>query len=87
LQDIRNKQNTKEWKSHYDVRAGIEGTLSQGIRALGLRRCQYLGLAKTQLQHVFTAAGINVLRLGDWMAGVTPAKTRRSRFAILAPTI
>jgi len=86
LQDIRNKQNTEEWKSQYDVRAGIEGTLSQGIRALGLRKCRYLGLAKTQLQHVFTAAGINVLRLGDWMAGVSPATTRRSRFAMLSPT-
>jgi len=87
LQDIRNKQNTEEWKAQYDVRAGIEGTLSQGIRVLSLRKCRYIGLAKTQLQHVFTAAGINVLRLGDWMAGVIPAKTRRSRFALLAPII
>jgi transposase len=31
-------------------RAGIEGTLSEGIRAHGLRRARYIGLAKTHLQ-------------------------------------
>lgn len=43
----RQAQLTQEWKSRYNVRAGIEGTLSQGIRAFGMRRTRYIGLAKT----------------------------------------
>jgi hypothetical protein len=38
----------------YSKRAGIEGTISQGVRTLGLRCTRYLGLIKTHLGHVFT---------------------------------
>ena len=61
-----------EWKAEYAVRAGIEGTLSQGVRGFGLRRCRYIGLAKARLQHVATAAAINVYRISDWVGGVPP---------------
>ena len=44
-------------------RAGIEGTLSRGLRAMGLRRARHIGLAKTRLQHLVTAAAINLMRL------------------------
>ena len=43
LQARRREQNGELWKTHYACRAGIEGTLSQGIRSFGLRRCRYLG--------------------------------------------
>ena len=66
------------------MRAGIEGTLSQGVRGFGLRRCRYIGLAKTRLQHVATVAAINVYRLSDWLGGVPRAATRTSRFKRLA---
>jgi transposase len=66
------------------VRSGIEGTLSQGVRRFGLRRCRYLGLAKARLQHVATAAAINVYRISDWLGGVPLAATRTSRFKRLA---
>ena len=46
-----------EGKAQYAQRAGIEGTLSQGVRAFGLRRTRYWGVAKTHLQHVAIAAG------------------------------
>ena len=39
-------------------RAGVEGTLSQGVRAMGLRRSRYRGLDKTRLSHVATAAAL-----------------------------
>src|SRR6476660_943835 len=67
LQAARVQQETAEWKEEYAVRAGIEGTLSQGVRGFGLRRCRYIGLAKARLQHVATAAAINVYRLSDWL--------------------
>ena len=33
------------------ARAGVEGSLSQGVRIAGLRQARYIGLAKTHLQH------------------------------------
>jgi IS5 family transposase len=48
----------------YRQRAGIEGTISAGVRVLHLRRSRYIGLAKTHLQHVLTAAAMNLIRLG-----------------------
>ena len=59
-------------------------TVSQGIRAFGLRRCRYLGLAKTRLQHLATGAALNVARIAAWTAGRPHAPTRVSRFAALA---
>ena len=82
---MRQAQLTKEWKSRYNVRAGIECTLSQGIRVFGMRRTRYIGLAKTHLQHLLTAAAMNVVRLVNWLNGVPHAKTRTSRFAALNP--
>ncbi len=35
------------WKDQYQRRAGIEGTISQGTRAFGLRRSRYIGQEKT----------------------------------------
>ena len=46
---------------------GVEGTLSQGVRAFGLRRTRYRGLAKTHLQHVAIAAAINIDRIVAWL--------------------
>jgi len=67
-------------KVEYKKRAGIEGTISQGVRAFGLRRSRYLGIVKTHLQDLAIGAAINLVRLGDWFAGLTPEKTRRSAF-------
>ncbi len=69
-------------------RPGVEGTISQGVRAFGLRRSRYIGLAKTDLGHVLTAAAaINLARLSDWLAGIPRAATRRSplRALLLQP--
>ena len=72
-------------KEGYKRRAGVEGTLSQGVRAFGLRCARYRGLAKTRLQHVATAAAMNVDRIVAWLDARPRAKTRTSRFAALAP--
>jgi len=71
------------FKDEYARRAGIEGTMSQGTRAFGLRQCRYIGQAKTHLQHVLTAAAINFVRVSEWIDGTPVAKTRRSAFAAL----
>jgi transposase len=62
----------------------VEGTISQATRSFNLRRCRYIGLAKTHLQHVATACAINLSRLLAWFQQVPKAKTRISPFAALA---
>ena len=76
---------SEEGQQLYHQRAGVEGTLSQGVRAFGLRRTRYWGLAKTHLQHVAIAAAINIDRIVAWLAERPRAQTRTSRFAALAP--
>lgn len=69
------------------MRAGIEGTMSQGVRAFELRRTRYIGLARTHLQHILTAVAMNIVRLVAWWRGAQHARTRISHFAALAPTL
>jgi transposase len=76
---------SEEGRQYYQQRAGVEGTLSQGVRAFGLRRSRYWGLAKTHLQHIATAAAINIDRIVAWLDERPRAMTRLSRFAALAP--
>ena len=84
LRAARGRLATKEGRRAYARRAGIEGTISQGVRAFGLRRSRYRGLARTHLQHVATAAAINVERLAAWFRAALRAATHTSRFAALA---
>ena len=43
-------------------RNAIEGTQSELVRAHGLRRARYRGLAKAKLQNYFIAAACNIKR-------------------------
>jgi transposase len=81
----RLRQVTPDFQAIYATRAGIEGTLSQAVRTVGLRRARYIGLAKTHLQHLLSATAINLLRVAAWLIGRPLAKTRQSSFANLAP--
>ena len=83
--DARAWYASAEGTAQYAQRAGVEGTLSQGVRAFGLRRTRYWGLAKTHVQHVAIAAAINIDRLVAWLDERPRALTRISRFAALAP--
>jgi len=85
LQEARQRLESEAGKQLYNRRAGIEGTISQGVRAFGMRETRYRGLAKTHLQHIATAAAINFDRIAAWIDGVPRATTRTSRFAALAP--
>ncbi len=71
IQAAREKQQTPEFQEQYAKRAGVEGTISQGTRTFGLRRCRYRGEAKTGLQNVITAAAINLVRVWDWWCGTS----------------
>jgi transposase len=86
LRVARERQQTEDFKVLYAQRAGIEGTIAQGVRAFELRQARYRGLARTHVQHIATAAAVNLIRLADWLNGVPRATTRTSRFAALAVT-
>lgn len=81
----RQRQATPAFKACYAQRAGVEGTIAQGVRVCALRRSRYSGLAKTALSHLITAAALNLVRLAAWLAEVPRATTRRSPLAALVP--
>ena len=85
LQRARARFMSEAGQELYKRRAGVEGTISQGVRAFGMRRSRYRGLNKTHLQDVATAAAINMDRLVAWFDGRPLSKTRTSRFAALSP--
>lgn len=80
----RQGQTTAEFRALYGQRAGIEGTISQGVRIFELRQARYRGLAKTHLQHVATAVAINLDRLDHWFTGLPRIRAKPSRLATLA---
>jgi transposase len=84
LAAARARQADEAERPLYRLRAGIEGTLSQGVRAFGLRQARYRGLAKMHLQNLAAAVALNLDRLAAWLEERPLAPTRKSRFAMLA---
>ncbi|MFF7249905.1 transposase [Embleya sp. NPDC008237] len=82
LQEIQNRvrreQETDDWKRHTAMHVGCEATVSETVRAHGLRNCRYRGRAKTHAQHVLVAAGTNIVRLSECiLPGIVPVRTPR----------
>jgi transposase len=84
LNAARARMEDAAWQKRYRIRAGVEGTLSQGVRAFGMRQSRYIGLAKTALQQFCVATSMNALRAVNWLDGQPRARTRGTRFASLA---
>jgi hypothetical protein len=87
LQAARHRQETTEFKAQYTLRAGVESSLSQGVRCFDLRRSRYLGLARTHLQQLLTGTAMNVVRVIVWLWGEPLGERQRKpgHFAQLAP--
>jgi len=83
LVQARSREKTIAFKKLYGLRAGIEGTISETVRCFGLRKARYRSLAKVRLQHLATAAAINVLRVIQWAEGLRPVRHHSSAFAAL----
>ena len=69
LQAQRGEMKTDAFTSLMKRRAAIEGTISELVRAHGLRQARYRGLKKVALQNWLTGAACNVkrwLRLTAW---------------------
>ncbi len=92
LRAAKERQNTETFREEYAMRAGVESTHAQALHRSDLRRTRYIGLAKTRLQHIFTAIALNMVRAVEWLTDTclveTPQpKTRLSRFAALEKVI
>lgn len=83
LQAAREREKSPDFIEQYALRSGVEGTISQGTRAFDMRRSRHLGRAKTHLQHVLIALGINLVRVAEWLHEHSRAKTRPSPFVKL----
>lgn len=87
LQAARDAQETPAFREHYAARAGVEGTIAQAVRVCHLRQARYVGLAKLKLQHILSAAALNVVRVTSWLEDPTMATTRHSPFLHLLPDV
>jgi len=76
-------QHTTVWHDTYGKRSGIEGTISQGVFALGARRSRYRGEEKTELQFIFTAMAINLSRVLNWQNNNPRSQKRKTRLGKL----
>lgn len=87
LARARERQATAAFGQLYARRAGIEATLSLAVRGYGLRRARRAGLAKVRLQHVATAAALNLTRIvaGDILYTQEGASRDRSLTKCLQP--
>ncbi|HEY0700079.1 MAG TPA: transposase [Micromonospora sp.] len=79
----RTAQQTRDWQARYATRAGVEGTIGQGIAVTGMRRARYRGLAKTRLQHLTSATALNLIRLHAYWTGHALDRTRTSHLTRL----
>jgi len=79
----RATQNTPDWQSRYALRAGVEGTIAQAVAVTETRRARYRGLAKTGLEHVYSAVALNLIRLHAYWNGHALDRTRTSHLARL----
>lgn len=82
-QTARATQNTTDWQARYALRAGVEGTIRQGVAVTGMRRARYRGLPKTRLEHVYSAVALNLIRLDAYWNGHALDRTKTSHLARL----
>lgn len=84
VQQRKKEQHSEVFRNDYCKRAGIEGTISQGVFALGMRRSRYRGQAKTHLQFLLTACAMNLTRVVNWYNHIPRKQTQITRFGRLA---
>lgn len=75
------RQDTDAFREAYRIRAGVEGTISDGVRCHDLRRARYRGLPKLRLQHILSACAIDLERVAAWLDHRPRTRTRTSHFA------
>ena len=82
-QQARSDQGTRDWQQDYKRRAGVEATMNQAVTITGTRRARYRGLAKTRLEHAYSAAALNLWRLDAYWNDTPLDRTRTTHLARL----
>src|SRR2546421_3210983 len=77
LEQRRREQVTPAFQKQYARRAGVEATISQGVRTKGLRLARYRGQDKVHLHHLRIAAAINLVRIDHWVAAQEQGRPAR----------
>lgn len=85
LRTARATQHTPNWERKYALRAGIEGTINQALDVTDLRQARYRGLRKTRLQHAFSAAALNLIRLDAYWNDPAPRPRHTTRLIASTP--
>jgi transposase len=62
LAQLRDYMKTESFKEEMKRRRGIEPKIAELVRFHGMRRARYRGLAKVNLQCLFTALVVNIKR-------------------------
>ena len=83
LKAARADQDTRSWQEKYRIRAGAESTMRQAVAVTGTRRTRYRGLAKTHLEHVYSAVALNMIRLNAYWNNQPLDRHRTSHLARL----
>lgn len=78
----RAAETTISFRADYARRAGVEGTMNQAAHH-GARRARYRGLPKTQLEHVYMATALNLIRLHAYWTDTPLDRQRTSHLARL----
>ena len=81
-QQRRAEQGGKPFQEVYAQRAGIEGTISEGVRAHGMRRSRYKGQEKTHFQMVSVASAINLSRIHEMLTREEAGLASRRKRAV-----
>ena len=68
IQENRREAATEAFKQEMHTRGGIEGAISEIVRAHGARHSRYRGMAKNRLQALFTATATNLKRMARSVA-------------------
>jgi hypothetical protein len=87
LDHARTEQTTKEWQNKYARRAGAESTIAQSVKVTDTRHARYRGLAKTNLEHIYKAVALNLIRLDAWFNGHPLDRRRTSHLSRLELTL
>jgi transposase len=83
LRTARAQQQTTDWNTDYALRAGVEGTIRQAVAVTDLHQARYRSLAKTHLEHAYSAVALNLIRLHAWWNGHPLDRTRTTHLARL----
>jgi transposase len=75
LTERRKEAQQPDFRKQLNLRAGIEGTISELVRMYRLRYCRYRSKFKLLLQGCFTAIAANLRRLGRWWVLQAELKT------------